>query len=841
MKGGRAPKRPVVKDPQGAAAPAGANPLRGEVGPATVPSEEPRLSPAEEEGLTGARAEYVAGRTAEALKLYDALVAAFPQRAVFWNDRGVTLDATGKHSEAERDYRKALALYSDYELALRNLSNCLLFQGRDDEALEALFAAVELEPGYEGAYRDILAIYLGRGPGRKEVDAAKGLTRRAPGPFARFVHGVVAAEAGQGRVAVRELAGAAEDLAGDKELQAQLGAEAPRVRGQFEKALGNALFARSDIADSVDAYRRSVEANPADEETWNNLGFAYYTAGENSLAIECLKRAVEVAPGYKHAWYNLAYTYQTIDMLEDAIQAYDKTLACDPLDEVAWNNRGNAEYNLGRYEASIPYFEKAIEVRPDYDIAWNNIGNALNKAGRHAEAIPFHERAIKLNPQFDYAWYALSKSRFHTGDLAGAVRDVERCLSVNPQFDSGWAMKAEVLMHLGDLDEALEAAEQSVQASPENDHAHFVQGEVLEALGRTDAAEAAYATAIALAGEAARIRGRIPDAWTAYGEMLLARGHLEEARASFGHAAQIHGGSQLAREGSLDALLRLGHYRDAVLALRPEAAKEAPHELVSRMRLYLDTGEFVAVGAAAERFRKWYGDEPDVRLLEGEALLALKRPAEAKRAFARAGIVLEKRLTKERKARVKALEQSRRRRTRSDRPPRANGSRKRAGQEPSDEWQEVADGRSQIRTLQEEGAFLGSFAEEPSGQAGLLEMLYQQRMMEGQAAEASGELDDARALFARATEARADLPEAWFEIGRLALEAKDRKEARRAFERAVGADPSSELGWLGLARLSTDKGRARAAMRFKAAALRRAPGHPEARAGPPAPTPKAPS
>jgi len=829
----------VAQDPPPEVPPAPAAPRPGALGAPAAPTEEPRLTPAEEQALGRAREAYVAGRTAEALGLYDALVAAFPQRAVFWNDRGVTKDAIGNHGEAERDYRKALSLYPDYELAFRNLSNCLLFQGREDEALEALLAAVRLEPDYEGAYRDILAILLGRGPGRGEVEVAKRLARQARGPFSRFVYGVVAAEAGEGRTAVRELGEAAEALAKDEGLKARLGPEWRRVMGEFEKALGNALFARDEVADSVDAYRRSVEAHPEDEEAWNNLGFAYYTAGENELAIDCFKRAVEVAPGYKHAWYNLAYTYQAIDLLEEAIGAYDKTLECDPADEVAWNNRGNAEYNLGRYETSIPYFEKAVEVQPDYDIAWNNIGNALNKAGRHAEAIPFHERALKANPQFDYAWYALAKSRFHTGDLTGAVREVERCLAVNPQFDSGWAMKAEVLLHLGDLDEALEAAEQAVQANASNDHAHFVHGEVLEALGRPDAAEAAYSSAIALAGEAARIRGHVPDAWTALGEMLLARGHFEEARASFGKAAEIQPGSQLAREGTLDALIRLGRYRDAVLALRPEVAREAPHELLARMRLYLDTGEFAAVAPSAERFRKWYGDEPDARLLEGEALLALRRAAEARQAFARAAFTLEKRLSKERKARAKALEQSRRRRKRRERPKGAPPGGKNAAASGADEWQEVADGRSQIRALQEEGAFLDSFAEEPSGEGALQEQLYRARMLEGQAAQAAGGREDARALFLKATEARSDLPEAWFELGRLALEGGDPREARRAFERAVGADNSSELGWLGLARLSDERGRARAAERFRAAALRRAPGHPEGRA--PAPAVKSPA
>jgi tetratricopeptide (TPR) repeat protein len=786
---------------------------------------EPRLSPDEDRLLASARQAYVEGRHEEAMALYDGIVEKYPQRAVFWNDRGVTLDALSRHKEAEKDYRRALELFGGYELAHRNLANCLVFQGRESEALEALLAAVDAEPDYEAAYRDALSILLSRGPGAGEVAFARRLASASRNPLGTFVLGVVAAEAGQTRAAVRELEGAVAALQGDEGAKQRLGDDFGVQLGEFEKALGNALFAREAIGEAVDAYRRSVAASPKDEEAWNNLGFAYYTAAENDLAIECFKRAVEVNPSYKHAWYNLAYTFQTIDLLEDAIRAYDRTLECDPNDEVAWNNRGNAEYNLGRYEASIPFFERAVELVPDYDIAWNNIGNALNKAGRHPEAVPFHERALKANPQFDYAWYALSKSRFHSGDMAGAVRDIERCLEVNRQFDSGWAMKAEIMLHLGDLDEALESAEQAVASNQENDHAHFVHAEVLEELGRTDAAEAAFERAIAIAGQGARIRAGVPDAWSAHGEMLLARGRFEEARASFRKAAEINPGSLIAREGSVEAMVRLGKYRDALLELRSTGAKEAPHEMIARMRLYLDTGEPAAVPPAAARYRQWYGDEVEVTMVEGEAMLGLGRPAEARAAFDRAARRIERKLSKERTARekAKAAPKGGRSRAKAKRaaPAAAVARKGRAG-----EWVDVDDGRKQIRALQEEGSFLSSFAEEPSGEHMLLDELFSARLRSGQAARVLGLEQEARDLFGQASDVRPDRAEAWYNLGDLELSKGDFKAARAAFECAVGAEPGSELGWAGLARLAEATGKRAGAERLKRAVVRAAPGHP---------------
>ncbi len=787
--------------------------------PAGVSASRPDAGESADEGLARARAAYAEERFEQALALYDELVAASPDRAVYLNDRGVTRDAIGRHGPAEEDYRAALKIDPAYELAQRNLANCLVFQGREAEAVEALEQALRLRPTYEGAWRDLLALLLSRGPQPADLEVSRRLADALRVPFARFVYGVIAAELGKGRIAVRELQAACEAVEDHAGTKSEAGDGFPLLVAEFEKALGNALFSRDDIAESVNAYRRSVEANPDDEETWNNLGFAYFTAGENDLSIECFRKSVAVRPDYKHAWYNLAYTYQAIDRLEEAIEAYDKTLECDPRDEVAWNNRGNAEYNLGRYDISIPFFEKAVEIQPDYDIAWNNIGNALNKIGRHAEAIPFHERALKSNPRFDYAWYAMAKSRFHTGDVAGAVRDIEECLRVNAQFDAGWALKAEVLLHLGDLEEALEAAEQGVAANPYNDHAHFVQGEVLEAMGRTAAAQAGYEQAIAIAGENARQREGVPDAWTAHGEMLLARDRLKEAAQSFRAAAQINPGSQLAREGRAEALAKMGEYREALLSLREAGGEQAPHEGVQRVRIFLETGDPAKAVVEAVRYRRNHGEDPEVALMEAEALIELGKPADAEALLGKTAARLLKDLKKEREAVAKAQGAGRARRKRKDAP--YDESRKVPMKGPAS-----AGGREQIRALQEEGAMLQSFADEPLGEMQVKDLIFQAWLLSGAAASKDGRPDDARAHYEKATRARPDRAEGWYRLGESALAADRLKSARASFEAAVGAEPGSELGWVGLLALARKQGNAAAERRLKGAVRRLSPSHP---------------
>jgi tetratricopeptide (TPR) repeat protein len=302
--------------------------------------------------------------------------------------------------------------------------------------------------------------------------------------------------------------------------------------------------------------------------------------------------------------------------------------------------------------------------------------------------------------------------------------------------------------------------------------------------------------------------------------MLLHRDRLPEAIASFGRGAAINPGSLMAREGTVEALVRQGRFAEALTALGNPSAKEAPHEGIMRMRVYLESGDFAAVPAAAARHRQWHGEEPEALVLEGEALLRLDRPGEAGAALERAARLFEKRIEKEREARDSAAAA---RRAKLRRAGAAAKGQKAPDGARKDAWVDVHDGRRRIQALQEEGAFLDSFAEEPSGESALLDGLFAARLLSGKASRAVGDAERAVDAFEAACAARPQRGEAWVELGEMAMAAGDLAAARAHFERAVGADPRDGAGWAGLvraARASGDEKRAAALERARADALR---------------------
>jgi arylsulfatase A-like enzyme/Flp pilus assembly protein TadD len=125
------------------------------------------------------------GRVGEALRLYEELIAVHPEDAGLLVDRGATLFDAGRFTEAEADYRHALALDDKLPEAAFNLALIELSDGREAQAEKHLLQAVELRPGYAKAHFHLAQIYRKRGDPRAGLHAelavqASASTTRGP-------------------------------------------------------------------------------------------------------------------------------------------------------------------------------------------------------------------------------------------------------------------------------------------------------------------------------------------------------------------------------------------------------------------------------------------------------------------------------------------------------------------------------------------------------------------------------------------------------------------------------------------------------------------------------------
>jgi GT2 family glycosyltransferase/tetratricopeptide (TPR) repeat protein len=96
------------------------------------------------------------GRWSEAAELFDTHTSMRPKRVGSWIQLGNMRKQAGEHQAAERAYRQAIAVRPNVE-AWSQLGHLLLAQGRNGDAVEALKAALDLNPIHRVAREGLIA------------------------------------------------------------------------------------------------------------------------------------------------------------------------------------------------------------------------------------------------------------------------------------------------------------------------------------------------------------------------------------------------------------------------------------------------------------------------------------------------------------------------------------------------------------------------------------------------------------------------------------------------------------------------------------------------------------
>ncbi|HAR30876.1 MAG TPA: hypothetical protein DCR65_05085 [Gammaproteobacteria bacterium] len=77
-----------------------------------------------------------------------------------------------------------------------------------------------------------------------------------------------------------------------------------------------------DVARACEAYRRSIDLDPANVDAHVNLGRLSQLGGDLMEAIDCYRRALAFAPSHPLALYNLGTVYDELDELDKALRLY---------------------------------------------------------------------------------------------------------------------------------------------------------------------------------------------------------------------------------------------------------------------------------------------------------------------------------------------------------------------------------------------------------------------------------------------------------------------------------------------------------------------------------------
>lgn len=142
---------------------------------------------------------------------------------------------------------------------------------------------------------------------------------------------------------------------------------------------------------------------------------------------------VEKNPADFESYFNLGAVAQARGDLSAARERYQKALEIRPDDPVASNSLGGVLLAQGNASQSVPYFITALKTRAEYFDAHYNLGIALASLNDFTDAAEQFRQAVKINATDASAQANLGSALAELGQWAEAKSCFERALQLNPQ------------------------------------------------------------------------------------------------------------------------------------------------------------------------------------------------------------------------------------------------------------------------------------------------------------------------------------------------------------------------------------------------------------------------
>ena len=257
---------------------------------------------------------------------------------------------------------------------------------------------------------------------------------------------------------------------------------------------------------AIEAYRRSVAADPAFALAWYRLSVAALWAGQADTALEAARQAMRHKGRLSDRDARLLEAFDAVLRADndEAERLYRSLLGAHPDDVEAWYQLGEVQFHAGPLRgrpvtASAPAWERVVALDPDHVNGLVHLGSIAVTRGDLAAFESLFRRLLLLSPGSDAALWMRAVRAFTSEDLA--LQDaVEAELPAARDIAAHWAVRA-VGAYLGDFAAALRlsgALIDPLRAPETRALGHILRAHLELALGRWAAAQRELAQALAI-------------------------------------------------------------------------------------------------------------------------------------------------------------------------------------------------------------------------------------------------------------------------------------------------------------------------------------------------------
>lgn len=165
----------------------------------------------------------------------------------------------------------------------------------------------------------------------------------------------------------------------------------------------------SFLSEAIENLQKALKIDSLFDSPYFLLGNAYFYLNKYNESINAFERCININPAYPSININLAITYREAGKyygeqkhdIPTALTFLEKSYGLNQNDEETVRLLGIANGISGNHEIAIGWFMKATEINPKNASAWWNLGTAYGLIGNKKKMKSSRKTALKIDPDIE--------------------------------------------------------------------------------------------------------------------------------------------------------------------------------------------------------------------------------------------------------------------------------------------------------------------------------------------------------------------------------------------------------------------------------------------------------
>jgi tetratricopeptide (TPR) repeat protein len=342
---------------------------------------------------------------------------------------------------------------------------------------------------------------------------------------------------------------------------------------------GRSLIGEKRYQEGIAEFKKAIELDPQDMQTYVELARAYYAAGDSAAAEATLNQALTVDSRSKDVMLALGDLRATTGKLDQAEIIYKKALEVDPQNESTYVRLAELYQRQNKLAEAEATLQKLVTNKPEDQGPHLRLGDFFMSIGQPDKALTSYQRALEVKPASLFARDKLINHYLETGKTSEAEPKVKEILAKNDRDLMGRFFDARIRLANRKPDEAIPILQGVVKDEPQFAGGHHFLGVAFLQKNEKGQARAAFS-------EAVKIDPRLGESRTALAQIYLSEGSTDLAIQESQAAIQLNPRNIQAAVISGDAYLRKGDIAKSKQVFEA-LAKALPNEPLPSYRLGL--------------------------------------------------------------------------------------------------------------------------------------------------------------------------------------------------------------------------------------------------------------